>query len=214
MDKGTPQSHRHPAEDEWARFARGGMEAGVRERMEDMLAVCEECLGRFMQAVERSEENGGGFVAPGGGLSQEEGASAEPAAAAGQPMPMPDMRQIEDRVVLHLLLERQRNEGREGGKPDRRRPHAEERRRDWLRHPVTHYAVAACVTLLLLGSGALAGMSAKLSELDRSGELRLACCEAQEETAWPGRDDSCSRRLMSEAGGWLDELRDARFNYK
>jgi anti-sigma factor RsiW len=94
--------------------------------------------------------------------------------------PEPDMERIAE-TVMHHWTERSvpalapASKAAECGK---------EKRRGWVRHPIFHYAVAAAVTLLLMGSGVFQSFT-------------------QQANAWDaGRSDSWSQRPPS----WSEQL--------
>ncbi len=83
------------------------------------------------------------------------------------------------------------------------------RKRSWIQHPITHYVIAASITLLLLASGLFSSFSETLMQIDY---------EAQKDT-YPGSwsavetvpTESWSHKMMERTGSWLNGLQDARF---
>ncbi|WP_159885301.1 anti-sigma factor [Paenibacillus puerhi] len=111
----------HVPEEQWLLFASGQLESDERQRCEDHLEQCDECLALYAHAVERLAYS----------------------------LPEPDMDQLAEGAM-------QRWEERYGAAAVNARCSLEEkhdRRRNWMRHPIFHYTVAAAITLILMGSG-------------------------------------------------------------
>jgi hypothetical protein len=127
---------------------------------------------------------------------------------------MPDMELLERRVMTQLMCELTPDD-RHLEHPQLRqvtttvvqeKPY---RRGSWLQHPVTHYTIAASITLLLLGSGTFASFSQKLAqhELDLSMQQPKPVIAIQEDK----RTESWSDKMVNQTGSWLDGLQAIRF---
>lgn len=185
----------HISSDQMDHYVRNLLTEQERDWAERHLAVCDTCLELFAAAVESVEA---GTVVGGS-------AAYEPS------ITMPDMELLEQRVVTQLISELT---------PDdhhveqayattivvQERPY---RRSSWLQHPVTHYTIAASITLLLLGSGTFASFSQKLAQ----HELELNVQEPQPAIGIPlnKQTESWSDKMVSQTGSWLDGLQAIRF---
>ncbi|MGM0884500.1 MAG: hypothetical protein ACQEXQ_26105 [Bacillota bacterium] len=184
----------HLSSDQMDHYVRNFLTEQERDWAERHLAACDACLQLFMSAVEPVEDE-----------AVDDGSLREPS------ITMPDMELLEQRVVTQLIGELT---------PDdqhleqfsattivvQERPY---RRGSWLQHPVTHYTIAASITLLLLGSGTFASFSQKLAQ----HELELNVQEPQPAIGIPldKQTESWSDKMVSQTGSWLDGLQAIRF---
>lgn len=205
-DNGT---HLHITIEDMLKYRDGMADRAFRDQVDEALASCDECLAVFMTALEAEDSHRDDV--------------REPWNAFVWPPAMPEMEKLEDKVIAGLLYEveeageaeEQRESGdytevgtelNNSGSSSVRKP---VKRRTWLQHPVTHYAIAASVTLMLLASGAFAGLSEKLRELEmEAGSVPIyeAVHEWQED-----QESSWSERMLSRTGGWFDRIQSARF---
>jgi len=81
-------------------------------------------------------------------------------------------------------------------------------RGSWLQHPVTHYTIAASITVLLLASGALTSFSDSLQQLNENDRSHISPYSVGAE--WT-KEPSWSDRLVHQAGNWLDGVQSWRF---
>jgi anti-sigma factor RsiW len=160
-----------------------------RERVESRLAECELCLELFMGLLEAVEATG---------------AEAYPDA------PLPDMQQLEDRVITALYPEQKEQMAKQppASSGVRRRPHL-------LQHPAAQYAIAASITLLLLGSGSFSTISQRLAAHDQEvarTDVRPPAIE-RFDPAKSGEwsSPSWSDRMVDQTSSWLDGLQSLRY---
>ncbi|MCA0758264.1 hypothetical protein KP806_24725 [Paenibacillus sp. N4] len=196
----------HVPAEEMSRYVQGQLAAQERERIELRLERCGHCLQLFMAALDASAEEDG----------------------ADSIFMQPVMNDLETRVIEQLAVEARLEvrssqppvgpEMQSGRKSSaavsvQEKPY---RRRSWLQHPVTHYTIAASVTLLLLGSGTFASFSQKLAEHD----IQLMASEERSQPphqppAAPAnvesRTVSWSDKMVNQTGTWLDGLQALRF---
>lgn len=181
---------RHCSADQLQHYA-GGLLTGLEEeRVELHLAACDTCLQLFMIAIELQEESDN--------ASLTSSSKHEPIADGKHRKQLPDMRQLEEQVIAQLMGEKQRSS------PPAAIPPSIRRRRTWLQHPVTHYTIAASITIMLLGSGVLASFSEKLQQYDQIPYT--ATPEWSESAA-----ESWSEKMINRTSSWLDGLQAARF---
>ncbi|RIX51250.1 hypothetical protein D3P08_17435 [Paenibacillus nanensis] len=187
----------HLTIEQWRQYIRNEMTPAERERADQELLVCEGCMWLFMEAMEESEQSG---------------AEHRPG------MELPDMVRLEEQVIAELQVGEPLKALKPIGDP------AEEtscnpappqtmtevrqlkRRDSWLQHPVTHYTLAASITLLLMATGALTGFSEKLQHLEQH--------EPESQTIgaeWMSSEPSWSDRLVDKAGSFLDGVQAWRF---
>lgn len=182
----------HISSDQMSRYVNDRLVEAERIPVEQHLAACDFCLQLFVIAIETAE-----------GEMQR--------ADSDLTTPMPNMEQIEKRVVEQLMME-QEHDHREVG------PHVvtstiqekPRRLRTWLQHPVTHYTIAASITLLLLASGTFASFSQKLAQLDMN-ENKQQDIRPNPPAAAGGHSESWSDRMVDQTGSWLDGLKASRF---
>ncbi|MEK3884090.1 hypothetical protein [Paenibacillus sp. PL2-23] len=177
------RNHEHLTLEQLHRYIRNEMPPSERELADQELIACEDCMSRFMTALEEAELGGRPLVLKDA---------------------MPDMQRLEDRVMGELM--------RNAAAPEQsaiRPPHAGKRRGSWLQHPAAHYAIAASITLMLVATGALAGFSEKLryAEAEQGSSIIppfSASVEWRDEPSW-------SDRLVHQAGSFLDGVQALRF---
>ncbi|WP_028609498.1 hypothetical protein [Paenibacillus harenae] len=175
--------HQHVTLEEMKHYVQGLLAEPERERIDQRLVECEACLALFM-TVNGSEEAGAG-----GGL--------------------PDMLQLEQRVVSRLMNEQRLERERKTASEQLIVSHAKASRRGtWLQHPAVQYTIAASVTLMLLGSGTFAAFSQRLEERDL---LESRAHHPVANSPITGQAESWSDRMVSQTGSWLDGLQALRF---
>ncbi|NIK72341.1 zf-HC2 domain-containing protein [Paenibacillus sp. BK720] len=158
-----------------------------RERIELHIAACEPCMALFMNAIEASE------VA--------ESDPASDGAAEAKAVVIPDMKKLGKRVVDILLAESARKNPVMRAEPARRQ--------SFLQRPVVHFAAAAAITLLLLGTGTFSGLSAKLGEMDSHSATTGQTVEKDDEQ--PPQGPTWSDRMVTRTSSWFDKLEKDRF---
>lgn len=184
----------HISSDQMDHYVRNLLTEQERDWAGRHLAACDACLQLFMAAVESVEDE-----------AVEDGTLREPSIA------MPDMELLGQRVVTQLISEltpddQQHEQLSATTIVVQERPY---RRGSWLQHPVTHYTIAASITLLLLGSGTFASFSQKLAQ----HELELTVQQPQPAIAIPKdkQTESWSDKMVNQTGSWLDGLQAIRF---
>ncbi|MEV5026368.1 zf-HC2 domain-containing protein [Paenibacillus sp. LPE1-1-1.1] len=168
-----------------------------RAEVERHLDGCDFCLGLFMAAMASSEG--------------EEHSSLYGGDSKTSRIPLPDMALLEQRVVGQLLSEQELHEAKAEAPGLSAAKHEKPPRlRTWLQHPVTHYTIAASITLLLLFSGTFATFSQKLAQLDMNENMQ----ESMPPKPQAGNDkysESWSDKIVDQTGTWLDGLKATRF---
>jgi hypothetical protein len=167
-----------------------------RAEVERHLDGCDFCLGLFMAAM----------ASPG-----DEGSISFQGGDSESRIPLPDMALLEQRVI-GLLMSEQGLHDAEASAPGIPAAKQEKppRLRTWLQHPVTHYTIAASITLLLLFSGTFATFSQKLAQLDMNENMQ----ESIPPKPQAGNDkysESWSDKIVDQTGTWLDGLKATRF---
>lgn len=156
-----------------------------RALVEQELSACEVCLELFIGSMNDSEAE----------LQQ----------------PLPDFDLLEQRVVAQLASEQEflriQSDQVETVKRNQESP---SRVRTWLQHPVTHYTVAASITLLLLASGTFSTFSEKLVQHDMN-ENKQYTMRPNLPEASDRQKESWSDRIVDQTGSWLDGLRESRY---
>ncbi|GLX71353.1 zf-HC2 domain-containing protein [Paenibacillus glycanilyticus] len=158
-----------------------------REEMEGHMAECEPCMLLFISAIEASEA---------GELASLPNMAAQANAKAA----IPDMKQLGKRVIDVLLAESARKSPVMRAEPARRQ--------SFLQRPAVHFAAAAAITLLLLGTGTFSGISAKLGELDSHAMPSEQTIEQGEEQP---QEPTWSDRMVNRTSTWFDKLENDRF---
>lgn len=184
----------HISPEQMIRYVNGTLAGAERVRVEQQMTACDCCLKHFIAAVE---------------LSEDEAESVFPS-RVNEPQ-LPDMELLEQRIVARLLseegiLQAQADVLRTSSVLQKKSP----RLHAWLQHPVTHYAIAASITLLLLVSGTFASFSQKLALLDMSENVQQAVL-TNPPIAAGKHSESWSDRIVDQTGSWLDGLRAARY---
>ncbi|MGN7453495.1 hypothetical protein ACTHPH_01635 [Paenibacillus pasadenensis] len=171
----------HPPMESWSRYAAGLGGAPERLAMERHLESCELCLEAF-QAAALAEE-------PARDECPKQAALAE--RLRGEAL---------ERVRAAVLDEL----AREQADAERRPP---PRRRSWTRHPAFHYGLAAALTLLLLGSGALGELG---RQLEHAASARPPQPSLSTERPDAG-EESWSSRVVDRTSRLLQEWQSARY---
>lgn len=179
-------SNMHITPNQMNEYVNNRLPEAERAQVELELAACETCLELFIGSMSGSE-------------------------AELQP-PMPDFDLMEQRVVAQLvsgqkLLRPMQSDQVETDKQIQESP---ARVRTWLQHPVTHYAVAASITLLLLASGTFSSFSEKLVQRDLNENKQLTMRPSPSEAS-ARHSESWSDRIVNQTGSWLDGLKESRF---
>ncbi|OMF29084.1 hypothetical protein BK133_18260 [Paenibacillus sp. FSL H8-0548] len=175
----------HITPDQMQEYVNNRLPEAERAVVEQELSVCETCLELFIGFMNDSE-------------------------AVLQPL-QPDFDLMEQRVVAELVSEqglhrRQSNQV----ESDKRIQKSPSRVRTWLQHPVTHYTVAASITLLLLASGTFSSFSEKLVQRELN-ENKQQTMRPDPSEASNRQSESWSDRIVDQTGSWLDGLRASRF---
>lgn len=180
----------HLASDRMNAYVRNGLAEPERGRAERHLAACDDCLQLFMATVESA------------------GLEAGVRAAAVEPqMVLPDMELLEQRVVAQLLSEEKPDTQAESiQSPQLAVQEKSYRPAAWLQHPVTHYTIAASITLLLLGSGIFSSFSHRLAQMDLNVNVQQPVIVPDEQ-----QTESWSDKMVDQTGFWLDDLKAIRF---
>lgn len=110
---------------------------------------------------------------------------------AAERLPQPDMHTLTERTMLRWDEHMQQQGESSAGRQTNRRLS-----RSWMRHPIFHYAVAAAITLILMGSGVFQMFAQQVNALDP---------RAQAETD-PVQHRSFSNQLMNKTIGMLDAI--------
>lgn len=197
----------HIGKEEMAAYVNGGMSGPERERTEAHLFACDDCLALYMDALEAELPLEGEIARPAG------------AGSGTASLELPDMDEAAIRVIRLLEQEsggRNRRQaasitdlpgqsGRSGVRPSSLSK--ERRRNDWLRRPGTHFAAAAAVTLLLVGTGALGGLSERLAGFERQAAAPLFEQPDEQEA----RGEAWSDKMLDRTAAWLDGIEAERF---
>jgi len=167
----------HITEEQIRQYIQGSLADGERERAEGHMADCDVCLGLFMDALESE--------------------------TAFLPDADIDIARLEQKVIARLELEQPH---KQQTSPAHAAVHKKEHRRSWMQHPVTHYTVAASITLLLFASGSFGMITNTLAKLDQNGrqQQEIALPEQPERLSW-------SEQMVGRTGSWLDGLQAKRF---
>ncbi|GAB2698100.1 zf-HC2 domain-containing protein [Paenibacillus thermoaerophilus] len=203
----------HGSREMWEAYVRGELPESERDALERHLETCGECLERYVEALESLEL---------------------------PPMPPQWLDGLADRIVASIeampragagpaaerMEEAARHSGAKASEPTQApsartaRPAAarkarrqERRRRGWLAHPAAPYAIAAAITMLLIGSGAMNGLAGRLAELDAAVVASPQPPAGPGEPGQPasGYGGSWSQGLMDKTVSWLAELQTTRF---
>lgn len=169
-------------------YVRDELTEHKRDVIEGHIAGCEPCMLLFISAVEASETS--------------EAAELEPVAdtpAKGAVL-IPDMKKLGERVIDVLRAEAARSKPVMRAEPARRQP--------FLQRPAVHFAAAAAITLLLLGTGTFSGISAKLGELDSHSVPAEQTIE--QESGLP-QGPTWSDQMVTRTSSWFDKLEKDRF---
>lgn len=184
----------HISPDQMIRYVKGTLAGADRVRVEQQMTACDCCLKHFIAAVESSENE----------------AESVFSSHVNEPQ-LPDMKLLEQHVVAQLLSEERIHQARADGI---RTPSIllkkSSRLRVLLQHPVTHYTIAASITLLLLVSGTFASFSQKLAQLDMNENVQQAVNPSPPIAAGK-HSESWSDKIVDQTGSWLDGLRATRY---
>lgn len=212
----------HLTVEQLRKYIRNELSPSERELADQELLVCEGCMWRFVTAMEEAER-GELTIIPDDELPDmaqlEErvmaeliGNSATMAVRAEEQViaaPMPSVQETQEAAVP-ATSPLSNGEMRRHGRQTPPHRHAPRRRGSWLQHPVTHYAIAASITLLLVATGALTGFSEKMQHIEEADgaepkpHLSIGA-EWRNEPSW-------SDRLVHQAGSFLDGVQALRFN--
>ena len=136
-----------------------------REAIEEHLQQCELCLLLFMQELEAHEHQTAGtdwtalennVIAP-----IEAEAAAVVIGESGEPAPLVQhVEQLKQQAALAQHAEQSKQHAASAQQAvQSKQPASTRRRRTWLGRPVVQYSIAASITLLLISTGALSGLS-------------------------------------------------------
>ncbi|MFF2890238.1 hypothetical protein [Paenibacillus sp. NPDC057967] len=219
----------HLTDEQLRRYICNELTPGEREHADSELEVCEGCLWRFMAMMEEADNADEPLWMEAGLPDMARMEDAVMAALmhtdAGEaehspfievaPSPVPD------RLPMVMKEETQEKKPPEpaddtkpvqNGKQQQERKQADRRttreRGSWLQHPVTHYTIAASITLMLLATGALTSFSQSLQQLHERDTNPIPPQHVGAE--WMSAP-SWSDRLVNQAGNWLDGIQSWRF---
>lgn len=186
----------HISPDQMTRYVNGTLAGAERAQVERQMTACDCCLKLFIAAIESS-------------ASEYEAESAFPS-HVNEPQ-LPDMELLEQRVVAQLLSEESIHQAQADGlRTSSALQKKSPRLRAWLQHPVTHYTIAASITLLLLVSGTFASFSQKLAQLDMNENVQQVV-PLNPPIAAGKHSESWSDKIVDQTGSWLDGLRATRY---
>ncbi|RJE86026.1 hypothetical protein D3P07_18220 [Paenibacillus sp. 1011MAR3C5] len=211
-------------------YIRNELPPGERERADLELEVCEGCLWRFMAMMEEADQADDPLWTEGGlpdmarieesvmaALLRTDSVETTHTSQSIEVAPTPALDRLpivmEDEAQETKLLEladdtkqAQLEKQQEGRKQSEKR--ATQGRGSWLQHPVTHYTIAASITLMLLATGALTSFSESLQHLHEIDPNQIPPYNVGAE--WMA-EPSWSDRLVNQAGNWLDGIQSWRF---
>ncbi|MGI2296421.1 hypothetical protein [Paenibacillus sp. GXUN7292] len=176
----------HTTAVELQRFINGQLlQLDRREAVEEHLQQCETCLQLFMQELEANDHQ----------IAETDWAALENNVIAA----------IDAEAVTAAIGESQQlaasTEQAAYSKPSV----SNRRRRLWLSLPIVQYSIAASITLLLLATGVLSGLSQQVGDLaEHAKDNRYKESEPMVQT-W-------SDEMVSKASRWLDGLHQYRYN--
>jgi len=149
-----------------------------REWVEEHIQQCESCLMLFIRELDVTEQ--------------------QPARLDWNELENNVMTAIHNETFAASSVQRQPA----ASKPDIARPRP---RSTWFRHPTFHYSLAASITLLLLVTGALDGLSQQVSYISEHAKSNYAMeRETSSRAPW-------SEEVMSKTSQWLDGIQEYRF---
>lgn len=76
----------------------------------------------------------------------------------------------------------------------------------WIQRPLAQVAIAASITLLLIGTGVIGAISSSMVQLDEGIEKTQPQTEEQEQSAMPK-----SEQWLDKATDWLHQIQERRF---
>lgn len=205
---------KHISERAMGSYILGGLSEMEQGELENHLFACDSCLAVYMEALETepSFSLNDASQAESGCIPEEE--EAEPR--------LPDMEQIAASVIGRLEREQERErpdiaayssaadrtaiaDSRSKGRTRHTVPKGARRTGKWLQRPGAQFGLAAAVTLLLIGTGALGGLSERLASFDRHSAAELSRPPAASSgEAW-------SERILDRTVSWLDGIEAERF---
>ncbi|CAM4520921.1 putative ribosomally synthesized peptide with SipW-like signal peptide [Paenibacillus endophyticus] len=185
----------HIAQDRMILYVKDKLTGVERSEAERHLAGCDLCLQLLMDAIAWSEE---------------EELSASFAENSSSRLILPDMALLEQRVVGQLMEELRQEAVASKRHVSESKLEKAPRLRTWLQHPITHYTIAASITLLLLISGTFASFSQKLVQHDLN-ENRQPIVEPKPDEDDNKYSESWSDQIVNQTGSWLDSLKATRF---
>ncbi|CAG7655683.1 zf-HC2 domain-containing protein [Paenibacillus allorhizosphaerae] len=159
----------HIPVEQWKKYVEDELEPVERERCEAHLIVCDLCLEQYMQCLEQSE-----------GLPLPDDEAAFAAAAMNR---FDELCTSQERNAALTVLPAARR--------DARLP--------LLHHPFFHYAVAAVITLILMGSGVFQTITQQIAHI-----------EPDSANAAEPADEPFSKIIMNHTLGMLDSIQPKR----
>ncbi|MDQ8737548.1 zf-HC2 domain-containing protein [Paenibacillus sp. LHD-38] len=186
----------HIPQDLMSRYVNDRLAETERAGIEQHLTGCDFCLNLFMAAIASSEDEEHSSFYVGDSESR---------------IPLPDMVLLEQRVVGQLKSVQELHETKAAAPSLSASKHEKPPRlRTWLQHPVTHYTIAASITLLLLVSGTFTSFSQKLAQMDMNENMEQAM-PPKPPAANDKPSESWSDKIVDQTGSWLDGLKATRF---
>ncbi|MEF2248427.1 hypothetical protein [Paenibacillus sp. IITD108] len=215
----------HTTAEELQRFINGQLlQLDRREAVEEHLQQCEICLLLFMQELEANDhqtaetdwaalENNVIAAIEAEAVKEAIGESQQPAAFTEQAehtkQPSASTEQAEHIKQPSASTEQAEHTKQPSASTEQAaysKPSVSNRRRRlWLSLPIVQYSIAASITLLLLATGVLSGLSQQVGDLaEHAKDNRYKESEPMVQT-W-------SDEMVSKASRWLDGLHQYRYN--
>lgn len=224
----------HLTEAQLHRYIRNELTPQERDQVDSELEICEGCLWRFMAIMEQAERMDEPWMteAETPDLARmEEAVIAElmraDSSTTTRTSPFVEVApaQIPGIVPHDMIEEAELQQQKKQMEPEMKselmpdeKPQEQDRngvrkrtarqRGSWLQHPVTHYTIAASITMLLLATGVLTSFSESLQQLNEQDRNHIPRYSVGAE--WMG-EPSWSDRLVDRAGSWLDGIQSWRF---
>ncbi|WP_079914193.1 anti-sigma factor [Paenibacillus sp. 32352] len=164
---------KHHTTEEWSRYARQELSIEEQLEYETHLSTCDECLEKYMQGLELTTDT------------------------------FPRLAEEAETAIVESVMQRIESQTPSLSGVPEIAPKSVQRRQasqtpSFLRHPVFHYAVAAVITLLLMGTSTFQTLMDKVGSAETNIE---AGPWVQEESR-----SSVSQKIMEKTIGVLDSI--------